>query len=136
MFSLLFESLMMDSKNIYSLRLLLSFILGYRYHYVSNFEVWIKYHAKNNSLRHWNHFSFPFSVKEEKYRKLKRFYKLMLSVRCNNKNFSFPILQKHGRQLKAWVVKRSSQVWHRHNASMEQIVNIMQRDCCNFCMLK
>ena len=50
--------LMMDSKNIYSQRLLPSFILGYRYHYVSNFQVWIKYQTENNPPRHWTHFSF------------------------------------------------------------------------------
>ena len=50
--------LMMDGKNIYSQRLLPSFILGYRYHYVSNFQVWIKYQTENNPPRHWTHFSF------------------------------------------------------------------------------
>ena len=52
------KSLMMDSKNIYSQRLLPSSILGYRYHYVSNFQVWIKYQTENNPPRHWTHFSF------------------------------------------------------------------------------
>ena len=58
--------LMMDSKNIYSQRLLPSFILGYGYHYVSNFQVWIKYQTENNPPRHWNHFSFFFHFQSRK----------------------------------------------------------------------